>query len=74
MSLEAPRGRKRIEEARCPAVKGLSDDIYHILHHSFVHILKMRRSIESADVLIEASMEAILQSREVLKRVQDDGF
>jgi len=74
MSLEAPRGRKRIEEVRCPTVKGLSDDIYHILHHSFVHILKMRRSIESADVLIEASMEAILQSREVLKRVQDDGF
>jgi hypothetical protein len=24
---------------RCPAGKGLPNDIYHILHHSFVHIL-----------------------------------
>ena len=45
-----------------------------MLHHSFVDILKMRRSIESTDASIETSMEAILKSHEVLKRVRDDGF
>jgi hypothetical protein len=39
-----------------------------------VHILKMRRSIESAGVHIDASVEAILESRDVLKRVRDYGF
>jgi hypothetical protein len=63
MSLETPRCRKRIEDLRCPAVNGLPDDIYHILHHSFVEILKMRRSIESVDALIEMSKEAVLESR-----------
>ena len=36
-------------------VKGLPNDIYDILHYSFVGILKMRRSIESADVHIDGS-------------------
>jgi hypothetical protein len=45
----------RIEDVRCPAVKGLPDDIYHVLHHCFVQILKMRRSIESANALLKAS-------------------
>ena len=31
------------------SVKGLPDDIYHMLHRSYVRILKMRRSIERAD-------------------------
>jgi hypothetical protein len=59
---------------RCPDVKGLPDDIYHILHHSFVEILKMRRSIESADAFADKSREAIIEAREVLKRVRDEGF
>ena len=42
MSLGTPHRRKRIEDVRCPAVKGVPNDIYHILHHSFVEILKMR--------------------------------
>jgi len=67
-------GRKRIEDVRCPTVKGLPDDIYHMLHHSFVDILKMRRSIEIVDVLINESRMAALESRDVLKRVRDDGF
>jgi hypothetical protein len=53
---------------RCPAVKGVPDDIYDVLHQSFEDILKMRRSIESMDVLIEASMKVIYQSRDALKR------
>jgi len=55
MSLQYPHRRKRIEDLRCPAVKGLPDDIYHVLHHRFVEILKMRRSIESADVRSKAT-------------------
>jgi hypothetical protein len=74
MSLKTAPRRKRIEDVRCPAVKGIPDNIYHILHHSFVEILKMRRSIEGADAHIATSREAVLNSCEVLKRVRDDGF
>ena len=69
MSLVVPRRRKRIEDVRCPDVKGLPDDIYHILHHSFVDILKMRRSIESVDALIVVSEKSIIETRDMLKRV-----
>jgi len=68
------RSRKRIEDLRIPAVKGLPDDIYHMLHHSFVDILKMRRSIESADALIDQARETALESWELLKRLQREGF
>jgi len=68
MGLVDPLRRRSIDDVRCPAIKGLPDDIYHMLHHSFVDILKMRRSIEKLDVLIEASMKAIYQSRDVLKK------
>jgi hypothetical protein len=37
------RIRKRIEDLRIPVVKSICDDIYHMLHKSFV--LRMRRSI-----------------------------
>ena len=70
----SPPRRKRIEDVRCPDVDGLPDDIYHLLHHSFVHILKMRRSIESADVFVDKSKEAILASHKMLKRLRDEGF
>ena len=59
MSPKTPRRRKRVEDVRCPAVKDLPDDGYDILHHSYVEILKMRRSIESADALIDMSREAV---------------
>jgi len=69
MSLGDPSRRLRVEEVRCPAVKGLPEDIYHMLHHSFVDILKMRRSIEKFDALIEASVKTIHQSRDLLERI-----
>jgi hypothetical protein len=59
---ETPCLRKRIDDVRCPAVKDLRDDIYHILHHSFVEILKMRRSIESADAHIDTSKKAVIDA------------
>ena len=70
----AGRFRKRVEDGRCPTVRGLPDDIYPMLHHSFVDILKMRRSIESADALVEQSRGAILQSREMLQRLRSECF
>ena len=72
MSLGTPHRRKRIEDVRCPAVKGVPNDIYHILHHSFVEILKMRRSIESADALIDMSMKTIAETLDVLDRLRND--
>jgi len=68
------RCRKRIEDVRCPVVKGLPDDVYHMLHHSFVHIIRLRRSIENADAQVERSREAILESREMLQRLRLDGL
>jgi len=61
--------RNRIEDLRIPCVKGLPDDVYHLLHHSFVHILRMRRSIETIRGQIDRSLEAILESKEMLERL-----
>jgi hypothetical protein len=65
---------KRLEELRIPAVNGLPDDIYHMLHHSFVGILKMRRSIEAANIQLEASAKAVEESRQMLTRLQRQHF
>jgi hypothetical protein len=70
----AARFRKRIQDLRIPVVKGLPDDIYHMLHHSFVDIAMMRLSIESADAHVDRSREAILESEEMLKRLRREGF
>jgi hypothetical protein len=67
--MKIERRRKRIEDVRAPAVNGLPDDVYHVLHHSFVDIVRMRRSIESADTHVDRSREAISESWEVLKRL-----
>jgi len=45
-----------------------------MLHHRFVGILKMRRSIESLDLRIDASKRAVLESCDELKRLRYDGF
>ena len=50
---------KRIEDLRIPAVKDLSDDTYRMLHHTFVEIVGMRRSIESAEFRVAQSWKAI---------------
>ena len=66
--MEYLRKRKRIEDIRIPAVKGVSDDLYHLLHDSYVDIFRMRRSIEAADVALRSSATAIAVSRELLRR------
>ena len=64
---DAPYG-KWIEDLRIPRIKGLPNDIVQMLHHTFVEIVWMRRSIEGANVRIAQSLKAILESREMLKR------
>jgi hypothetical protein len=66
--------RKRIANVRIPLMQGIPDDIYHMLHRSYVGILKMRRSIESADTHVEASWRAAAESAELLRRVTLQGF
>jgi hypothetical protein len=65
---------KRIEDVRIPAVKGVPDDIYHMLHRSYVGIIRLRRSIERADTHLEASLRAATESVELLARMRLQGF
>jgi len=62
---------RRLLVCRAPR---LPDDIYHILHRSFAHIQDAQEHRECGCALIDTSMEAILKSRDVLKRLRDDGF
>ena len=66
--------RKRIEDIRCPMIKGLPPDIVHMLHHSLVEIAIMRRSIESADREVERSLLAVFESRELLRALRTKGM
>lgn len=59
--------RKRIQDIRCPAINGVSEEVIHLLHHSVVDIVRMRRSIESADEAIARSSNAIFDGCELLK-------
>ena len=54
MTVGDPPRQKRPEDVRIPAVKVLPHDVYHMLHHSLVDILKMRRSIERLDATLNA--------------------
>ena len=65
--------RKRIEDIRCPMIKGLPQDIVHILHHTLVEIAIMRRSIESADREVERSLHAVFESCELLRTLRTKG-
>ena len=69
-NLPKSQTRKRIEDVRIPAVKGISDDLYHLIHHSVVGIVRMRRSIESADAAISSSKIAIAGSKALLGRLE----
>jgi len=62
--------RKRIDDIRCPAIKGLPEDVVHILHHSLVEIAIMRQSIESANQEVERSLLAVFESCELLRELR----
>jgi hypothetical protein len=68
------RRRKRIDDVRCPDIKGLPDDIVHVLHNSFVGILRMRRSIENADRVAESGRRAAIEAQALLARLKAEGF
>jgi len=65
---------KRIEDLRCPHIKGLPEDVVHTLHHSLVDIVRMRRSIERTNKVLEHSMLAAAESSELLKRLRYGGL
>jgi hypothetical protein len=66
--------RKQIADVRCPDINGLPVDIIQMLHHSFVGILQMRRSIESADLTVELGRAAAIEARALLARLSAEGF
>jgi hypothetical protein len=59
---------------RCPDIGGLPDDIVHMLHHSFVDILEMRRSIQSADLAVNSGRKAVKEGLILLERLKAQGF
>jgi hypothetical protein len=54
--------RKWIEDLRCPNIKGLPEDV--------VDIVRMRRSIERTNKILELCMQAAAESCELLKRLR----
>src|SRR5215470_10356763 len=67
---QAPVHPGEVLREEYPVPRGITSyelaESMRILHHSFVDILKMRKSIEDVDVLIDGSAKAILESRDVL--------
>jgi hypothetical protein len=63
-----------MEEVRCPNISGLPDDIVHMLHHSFVGILQMRKSIESVDLAVNTGCKAVNEGLILLERLKAEGF
>jgi hypothetical protein len=66
--------RKQIADLRCPDINGLPPDIVHMLHHSFVDILEMRRSIESADLAVKSGRMAAIEGLDLLARLKAEGL
>jgi hypothetical protein len=66
--------RKPIADVRCPDINRLPDDIVHMLHHSFVGILQMRRSIESAEFAMESGRAAVIEGLDLLARLKAEGL
>ena len=66
--------RRTVADVRCPAINGLDDNIVHVLHHSMTTLVHLRRSLEVTDLQIKRSMDAALESKELLKRLQHAGF
>ena len=63
-----------IDHLRCPAIDGLPPETVAMLHHSLVDIVRMRRSIESAGRQVRHSLDAALDSAELLRRLHLEGF
>jgi hypothetical protein len=66
--------RKRIEDLRCPNIKGLPENVVQLLHRSLVEIAHLRRSIENTDQQVALSSKAVFQSCELLRRIHAQGI
>jgi hypothetical protein len=65
--------RKRIEDLRCPNIKGLPENVVHLLHRSLVEIVHLRGSIENTDQQVALSSKAVFESCELLKQIHAQG-
>ena len=63
-----------IDRIRCPAIKGLSPDIVHMLHHSLVGLVHLQRSIEDAKLQVGLSWRAAYESEDMLRQLRERGF
>jgi hypothetical protein len=72
--MEAPQPQNEFSNVRCPQIEGLAPEIVHMLHKSFVGIILMRKSIESAQMRIDASREAANEALKLLDRLKAEGF
>jgi hypothetical protein len=59
---------------RCPNIDGLPNEIVHTLHHSFVGILQMIRSVERADLALKSACKAVNEAMILLERLKAEGF
>jgi hypothetical protein len=64
----------QIADVRYPDINGLPADIVHALHHTFVGILLMRQSIESANLAVTSGRVAAIESRALLARLKAEDF
>jgi hypothetical protein len=66
--------RRSVDDVRCPNIAGLPADTVHTLHHSFVDIVQMRRSIESADLAVNSGRKAVKEGLILLEHLKAHGF
>jgi hypothetical protein len=66
--------RKRIQDIRCPDIKGLSEDNVHALHRSFVDIIVMHRSGENLDLRLNDCRKLVWEGYELLDRLRSKGL
>lgn len=65
--------KERIDRVRCPRIEGLPHETIHMLHKSLVHIVNMRRSIETANLQRDRSILAAIEAEQLLARLRRDG-
>ena len=63
-----------IDQIRCPVIRGLDKDTVDMLHTSLVQIVKMRRSIECAQLQVHRSWRAAYESEDLLRRLRERGY
>jgi len=68
------RTQFRIDHIRCSAIQSLDKDTVHMLHQSLVHLVRMRRSIERAELQIGRSWTSAIDSMLLLGQLRREGL